>query len=85
MTLFRDKMLISHRCIHGLMPNLIKKSWTESIMYTYLSLLYLFGVDQSQCILRVPQNLKKITHSDLMFTNYVLCKRQIYVRDFFTF
>ena len=31
MTLFRDKMLISHRCIHGLMANLIKKSWTVSI------------------------------------------------------
>ena len=30
MTLFSDEMLISHRCIHGLMPNLIKKSWTVS-------------------------------------------------------
>ena len=30
MTLFSDKMLNSHRCIHGLMPNLIKKSWTLS-------------------------------------------------------
>ena len=29
-TLFSDKMLISHRCIHGLMSNLIKKSWTVS-------------------------------------------------------
>ena len=27
------KMLISHRCIHDLMPNLIKKSWTVSILY----------------------------------------------------
>ena len=25
-----DKMLISHRCISGLMPNLMKKSWTVS-------------------------------------------------------
>ena len=24
------KMLISHKCIHGLMPNLIKKSWMVS-------------------------------------------------------
>ena len=31
MSLFSDKMLISHRCICGLMPNLIKKSWTVSI------------------------------------------------------
>ena len=30
MTLFSDKMFISHRCIHGLMPNLIKKSWKVS-------------------------------------------------------
>ena len=30
MTLFSDKMLISHRCIRGLMPNLIKKTWTVS-------------------------------------------------------
>ena len=30
MTLFSEKMLISHRCIHVLMPNLIKKSWTVS-------------------------------------------------------
>ena len=30
MTLFSEKMLISHRCIRGLMPNLIKKSWTVS-------------------------------------------------------
>ena len=27
-TWFSEKMLISHRCIHGLMSNLIKKSWT---------------------------------------------------------
>ena len=31
MTLFSNKMLISRRCIRGLMPNLIKKSWTVSI------------------------------------------------------
>ena len=30
MTLFSYKMLISHRCIHGLIPNLVKKSWMVS-------------------------------------------------------
>ena len=30
MTLFSEKVLISNRCISGLMPNLIKKSWTDS-------------------------------------------------------
>ena len=29
-TRFGEKMLISTRCIHDLMPNLIKKSWTDS-------------------------------------------------------
>ena len=40
MTLFSEKALISNRCISGLMPNLIKKSWTVSnvtlfIMHNY--------------------------------------------------
>ena len=30
MTLFSEKILISNKCLHGLMPNLIKKSWTVS-------------------------------------------------------
>ena len=30
MTWFSEKLLISTRCISGLMPNLIKKSWTVS-------------------------------------------------------
>ena len=30
MTCFSEKMLISTRCIHGFMSNLIKKSWTVS-------------------------------------------------------
>ena len=30
MTRFSEKMLISTRCIHGFMSNLIKKSWTDS-------------------------------------------------------
>ena len=31
MTWFSEKMLVSTRCIHGFMSNLIKKSWTDSI------------------------------------------------------
>ena len=30
MTLFSEKVVISYRCISGLMSNLIKKSWTDS-------------------------------------------------------
>ena len=30
MTKFSEKVLISTRCIHGFMSNLIKKSWTDS-------------------------------------------------------
>ena len=30
MTLFSEKVLISNRCISGLMSKLIKKSWTDS-------------------------------------------------------
>ena len=30
MNLFSEKVLISNRCISGLIPNLIKKSWTDS-------------------------------------------------------
>ena len=30
MTRFCEKMLITTRCIHGFMSNLIKKSWTDS-------------------------------------------------------
>ena len=33
MTSFSEKMLISNRCIRGLMPNLIKKSVTVSNTY----------------------------------------------------
>ena len=32
MTRFREKMLISTKCMHGFMSNLIKKSWTDSNM-----------------------------------------------------
>ena len=37
MTIFSDEMLISHRCIRGLMPNLIRKSWTVSNAYSQLN------------------------------------------------
>ena len=30
MALFSEKVLISHKCLRGLMPNLIKKSWMVS-------------------------------------------------------
>ena len=30
------KMLISTRCLHGFVSNLIKKSWTDSSLYVYL-------------------------------------------------
>ena len=33
MTLFSEKILLFNRCIIGLMPSLIKKSWKVSIEY----------------------------------------------------
>ena len=36
-TLFSEKMLIFHRRIRGLMPNLIKKSWTVSSQYPLIN------------------------------------------------
>ena len=33
MTRFSEKVLISTRCIHGFMSNLIKKSWTDSTVH----------------------------------------------------
>ena len=47
---------------------MMSRASVSRILVLLISLLYLFGVDQSQCILRVPQNLKKITHLDLTFT-----------------
>ena len=43
MTLFSEKLLISNRCISGLMPNLIKKSWKDSRrdVYKYYLLTYI--------------------------------------------
>ena len=37
MTLFSEKILNSNRCISGLMPNLIKKSWTVSTQHIFLN------------------------------------------------
>ena len=34
--LFSEEMLVSNRCIRGLMSNLIKKSWTDSILEALL-------------------------------------------------
>ena len=40
MTLFSEKMFISNLCISGLMPNLIKKSWTlKNVLKKYDGLL----------------------------------------------
>ena len=36
MTWFSEKMLIFNICRRGLMPNLIKKSWTVSSLHTYI-------------------------------------------------
>ena len=40
-SLFSDKMAVSNRCISGLMPNLINKSWKVSS--TYLALKHIGG------------------------------------------
>ena len=48
MTWFSEKMLISTRCIHGFMSNLIKKSWTDSSTQTVYGILtQLFFMDVS--------------------------------------
>ena len=43
MTLFSEKVLISNRCIGGLMSNLIKKSWTDSIQNALCSKMSQFS------------------------------------------
>ena len=40
-SLFSEKVLVSNRCIIGLMSNLIKKSWTDSIIYLFSLILYI--------------------------------------------
>ena len=42
MTLFSEKVHISNRCISGLMLNLIKKSWTDSIANHLLQIIVIF-------------------------------------------
>ena len=42
---FGEKMLISYRCIHGLMPNLIKKSVTVSKEAAKSIILYFVPVN----------------------------------------
>ena len=51
MTLFSEKMLIFNTCRYGLMPNLIKKSWTVSIsgLWDLLRLISMPGmIDQDK-------------------------------------
>ena len=48
MTWFGEKMPISHRCIRGLMPNLIKKSWTVSTVPLDCDLLLLCQHDHCE-------------------------------------
>ena len=53
MTLFCEKVLISNRCISGLMPNLIKNSWTDSSSHIlFLGYRVLLGV--------IPQETERI-------------------------
>ena len=64
---------------------MMSRASVSRILVLLISLLYLFGVDQSQCILRVPQNLKKIAHSDLMFTKYNVQYRVTLISNFLDF
>ena len=50
-SLFSEKMLISNRCISGLIPNLIKKSWTVSIVYVHAHAFVYFGSPNYQTVL----------------------------------
>ena len=43
-SLFNEKLLISKRCISGLMPNLIKKSWMVSNVTYLLSKNFCFDL-----------------------------------------
>ena len=56
MALFNEKVLISNRCISGLMPNLIKKSWTVSIMDPITEM----GVAQSRVNFCKKYNFKSL-------------------------
>ena len=54
--LFNEKMLISNRCICGLMPNMIKKSWTVST------------IEQSKVIAEFVKNDQMATRGHLFST-----------------
>ena len=55
MTWYSEKMPISNRCICGLMPNLIKKSWTDSIFRLYQLWRVNSQIFQSFFIIPPPQ------------------------------
>ena len=66
MTWFSGKMLISHRCIHGLMANLIKKYWTISTPASYT-------VHIAQCSKISEEGYKKLKASyETLFSLYFL-------------
>ena len=83
MTLFSKKVLISNRCISGLMPNLIKKSWTDSRLDPYqkldskrLSQIWLLWTFQERTF-NIPilfsfriSLLNLLTRSNIRFRNY---------------
>jgi hypothetical protein len=62
MTLFSEKVLISRRCKSGLMPNLIKKSWTDSTQD--------FVVNEEESFDRYEQRKKG---AEVMFFVVLLC------------
>ena len=78
MTLFSDKMLISHRCICCLMPNLIKKSWTVSTLVLSIacSLYYVVVLLHSNLHQQAP------VHSNLKCI-FLLAMAHIGFKDFF--
>ena len=71
-TWYSEKMPISNRCMHGLMPNLIKKSWTVSNLngwgencFTMILLismqLHFHAIDFFECS-RYRMNIPKLYH-----------------------
>ena len=54
MTFFSEKILISNRCISGLMSYLIKKSWTVSSPYAFISI----SVQIFICVMGWPRGLQ---------------------------
>ena len=63
-TLSSEKVLNSNRCISGLMPNLITKSWTDSTlnvlgiqMFSILEFLYFVKLDNQKIKSHQPRSL----------------------------